>query len=123
MKPNQHFSGFAPVYKGQLYYEAAGSGHPALFIHAGIALPLSPPAADRLGKISVPTLILVGEYDTTGTLAMANKLEKDIPGACKIIFPATAHMLPLEQPQRFNEVVINFLKKELLNVDLPSPHP
>lgn len=82
MKPNHHLSGFSPVYKGQLYYEAADSDHPVLFIHVGITLPLSPPAVDRLGKIIAPTLIIIGEYDTTGTLAMANKLERDIPGAC-----------------------------------------
>jgi pimeloyl-ACP methyl ester carboxylesterase len=123
MEPVHNLSDIALVYKGQLYYEAADSGHPVLFHHAGVALPLSPPAADRQAKISVPTLILIGEYDTTSTLAKANKLEKDIPGACKIIYPASAHMLPMEQPKRFNEVDTNFLKKELINVDLPSPYP
>jgi pimeloyl-ACP methyl ester carboxylesterase len=77
-----------------------------------------------LGEIHVPTLILVGEYDTTGTLAMADKLEKDIPGARKIIFPATAHMLPLEHPQNINEVVLNFLVKDvLLHDNLPPTFP
>jgi pimeloyl-ACP methyl ester carboxylesterase len=37
MKPDYQFSGFALVYKGQLYYEVAGSGHPLLFIPAGVA--------------------------------------------------------------------------------------
>jgi 3-oxoadipate enol-lactonase len=77
------------------------------------AQPLSPPAANRLGEILVPTLVLVGEYDTIGTLAMANKLEKEVPGARTMVFPNTAHMLPLEEPARFNEVVLHFLKKEL----------
>jgi 3-oxoadipate enol-lactonase len=77
------------------------------------AQPLSPPAAIRLGEILVPTLVLVGEYDTIGTLAMADKLGKEIQGARKMVFPHTAHMLPLEEPARFNEVVLNFLKKEL----------
>ena len=75
--------------------------------------PLSPPAANRLSEIHVPSLILVGEYDTTGTLAMADQLEKEIPGARKFIFPDTAHMLPMEQPDRFNDIVLNFLKKEV----------
>ena len=77
------------------------------------AQPLKPPAANRLGEIHVPTLVLVGEYDTTGTLAMADKLEMEIPGARKMVFPGTAHMLPMEQPERFNEVVLNFLKNEV----------
>jgi 3-oxoadipate enol-lactonase len=75
--------------------------------------PLIPPAANRLGEIHVPTLILVGEFDTVGTLAMADRLEKDIPGARKMVFPETAHMLSMERSEKFNEVVFNFLKKDL----------
>ncbi len=74
--------------------------------------PLTPPAASRLAQIQVPTLVLVGDFDTLGTLAMADKLEKDIPGARKVIFPGTAHMLPMEQSQKFNDVVLNFLNIE-----------
>jgi 3-oxoadipate enol-lactonase len=75
--------------------------------------PLSPLAASRLGEIHVPTLILVGEYDEIATLEVANKLEKEIPDARKIVFPGTAHMLPLEQPALFNEVVLDFLNKKV----------
>jgi len=71
METTQLISGFAPVFKGKLY------------------------------------------YDTTGTLAMADKLEKEIPGARKMVFPGTAHMIPMEQSKRFNEVVLNFLQNEV----------
>jgi pimeloyl-ACP methyl ester carboxylesterase len=74
---------------------------------------LDHPAANRLSEIHVPTLILVGEYDETITLAMADKLESDIPGAFKMMFPEAAHMLPMEHPNKFNEVVHNFFKKVL----------
>lgn len=76
--------------------------------------PLAPPAAGRLAEIHVPTLILVGEFDTLDTLAMAEKLESEIPHARKILFPGTAHMLPLEQSEKFSEVVLDFMKKELV---------
>ncbi len=75
-------------------------------------IPLTPPAASRLAEIKVPTLVLAGDFDTLGTLAMADKLEQDIPGAHKIIFPGTAHMLPMEQSGKFNEVVLNFLNNK-----------
>ena len=32
---------------------------------------------------------------------MADKLEKDIIGACKLQFSGTAHMLPMEQVEKF----------------------
>jgi len=73
--------------------------------------PLVPPAVDRLKEIKVPTLVMVGEYDTCGTLAMAKQMEKEIPHARMVVFPGTAHILPMEQPARFNEVIQNFLKE------------
>ncbi len=75
--------------------------------------PLSPPAANRLAEIQVPTLILVGEFDGIATLEMADYLEKEIPGACKVVFTATAHMVPLEQPALFNQIVMDFLKEKV----------
>ena len=30
-------TGYAPVFRGELYYEVAGQGHPLLLIHAGVA--------------------------------------------------------------------------------------
>ena len=75
--------------------------------------PLSPPAANRLSEIHVPTLILVGEYDSLATIEVADYLEKEISDAHKIIFPATAHMIPMEQPTKFNEIVLDFLKEKV----------
>ena len=75
---------------------------------------LNPPAADRLGVIRVPTLVLVGEYDEIVTQAIADKLEKDIPGAVKVIFPATAHMIPMEQAEKFNSTILSFLQRHLI---------
>ncbi len=75
--------------------------------------PLSPPAANRLSEIHVPTLILVGEYDSLATIEVADYLEKEIVDARKIVFPATAHMIPLEQPGMFSEIVLDFLKEKV----------
>jgi pimeloyl-ACP methyl ester carboxylesterase len=44
---------------------------------------------------------------------MADKLEREIPHARKIVFPGTAHLLPMELSARFNEVVLNFLNEAL----------
>ena len=74
---------------------------------------LNPPAAGRLGEIQVPALVLVGEYDTSGTLASADKLASDIPHARKVVFPRAAHLLPMEQPAQFNQVVLGFLGQDL----------
>ena len=54
---------------------------------------------------------------------MADKLEKDIIGSRKLLFPGTAHMLPMEQVEKFNEVVLTFLKTEVSHDNIPTPHP
>ena len=61
-------------------------------------------------RFIIPTMIMVGEYDTLGTLATANKLEQEILNSRKIVLPGTAHMIPLEQPARFNQTILDFLK-------------
>lgn len=85
--------------------------------------PLSPPAVNRLAEIRVPTLILVGEYDGIATLEIADYLEREIRGARKVVFPATAHMVPLEKPARFNEIVLYFLKQEVQHDRISPTYP
>ena len=70
-----------------------------------------PPAAGRLSEIHVPTLIIVGGEDVEIILSIANKLERDIVGAKKVVIPRTAHHLNMEKPQEFNRVVMDFLEE------------
>ncbi len=76
-------------------------------------IPLKPPAIERLAEIQKPTLIMVGEFDAIDNLAVADELECQVPLARKVGFPGTAHMIPMEQPAKFNEVVMGFLKEVL----------
>ncbi|HEY7833200.1 MAG TPA: alpha/beta hydrolase [Ktedonobacterales bacterium] len=71
--------------------------------------PLDPPAVGRLGEVRVPTLVIVGDYDESATIAMMNMLAVAVPGARKVVFPGTAHMVNMEQPERFNATVLGFL--------------
>lgn len=71
--------------------------------------PLEPPAFNRLNEIKIPTLVMVGDLDTTGALAMADALAQNIHGARKVIFNNVAHMIPMEQPALFNQEVLSFL--------------
>ncbi len=75
--------------------------------------PLEPPAAGRLSEIHVPTLVIVGDFDESGTVAAANTLAKGIPGAQHAVFQGVAHMVNMEQPERFNTLVLDFLAQAL----------
>ena len=41
---------------------------------------------------------------------IADVLAEGIPGARKVTLPDTAHMIPLERPQEFNRILLDFLQ-------------
>ena len=51
-----------------------------------------------LARISVPTLVLVGEEDYAAPVAMARALHDGIAGSTLEVVPATRHLTPLEVP-------------------------
>jgi 3-oxoadipate enol-lactonase len=53
--------------------------------------------------------VIVGDLDTSSTLAIAHQLAHEIPAARKIVFEYVAHMVNMEQPARFGQVVLDFL--------------
>lgn len=71
---------------------------------------LEPPAVTRLAAIQAPTLIIVGDEDVRAILLVADKLATEIAGAQKVVIPNTAHHLNMEQPQLFNQTVLDFLE-------------
>ena len=73
------------------------------------AVPLDPPAAGRLAEIAVPTLVMVGDLDEGATIAACRKLATDVPNARLEVFEGVAHMVNLEQPERFTRLVREFL--------------
>jgi 3-oxoadipate enol-lactonase len=68
------------------------------------------PAARFLSEIKVPTLVLVGEYDIPDVHAHAGVIEFGIPDAKREIILKSGHLIPLEQPEAFNESVLRFMK-------------
>ncbi len=71
---------------------------------------LDPPAVNRLGSIAVPTLVMVGDLDEEATVESSRRLARDIPDARLELFEGVAHMVNLEQPERFTRLVLDFLR-------------
>lgn len=71
--------------------------------------PLTPPAIERLGGISVPALVMVGACDVPDMLAIADILTERIPRARKVVLDGLGHLPSLEDPARFNQLVLEFL--------------
>jgi pimeloyl-ACP methyl ester carboxylesterase len=71
--------------------------------------PLEPKAIDRLGEIDVPVLVISGEYDEPGLTPGWGKLLPRFKHARQVILPA-AHLPNLEYPERFNELLREFVQ-------------
>jgi pimeloyl-ACP methyl ester carboxylesterase len=71
--------------------------------------PMNPPAAQRLGEIHVPTLVIIGDQDVPGLIRMAEFIAAGIPGARRVVMPDTAHAPNMERPAEFNHIVLSFL--------------
>ena len=66
-------------------------------------------ARTRLEDIMPPTYIIVGEYDAEDILLIAEEYHKRIKNSKKIEIDNVAHLLNMENPARFNEILRDIL--------------
>jgi pimeloyl-ACP methyl ester carboxylesterase len=59
--------------------------------------------------VKAPTLVVWGKYDELANPAGADRLEKTIPGAKKVIIDDCGHMPQIEKAAEFNRIVREFL--------------
>jgi proline-specific peptidase len=65
---------------------------------------------ERLGEITVPTLITVGRYDEI-TPTCAETMHRRIPRAQMQVFEQSSHTAHLEEPETYLQVVADFLRR------------
>ncbi len=63
----------------------------------------------RLGEIVCPTLVVAGDEDSTVPLASKRLLVERIPYSRLEIITHSGHATPVDQPEAFNQVVLQFL--------------
>lgn len=66
---------------------------------------------DRLSSITCPTCVISGEHDFI-PLALKKDYTAKLPDAKLIVIPRSGHFTPVDEPERFNEVVMAFLEKQ-----------
>jgi 3-oxoadipate enol-lactonase len=77
--------------------------------HFGRPIPLGPPAAMQLERLTMPVLAIAGELDVSDVAAVARHLEEQVPTARALIMPGVAHMINLEAPEELAARIIDFL--------------
>ena len=65
----------------------------------------------RLPEIAIPPLV-VGADDPATTVEMARTIHGGIAGSELVVLKNAAHLSNLEQPEAFNEAVLNFLARQ-----------
>ena len=117
--------GLSDLMIGRLLGESSVAAMPRVVDHLGTMICRTPTAgalgalramrdrrdaADILGGIQVPTLVVAGMNDRLIPLRTARTLADQIPGAQFTQIPEAGHLTPLEQPIALSRVVREFLE-------------
>jgi 3-oxoadipate enol-lactonase len=86
------------------------STSPAAISAAQRGMAARPDVTDQLPKITVPTLVIVGDQDVISPPAEMQSIAAAIPGAKFVVIPDSGHMTTLEQPDAVNEALLRFLE-------------
>lgn len=89
------------------YIEIMSDFHPVGF--RAMSRAVTPDFRDALPSIGVPTLLIWGDDDKRSPLSNAEMIRDLIPGADLVVIPGAGHVTNLEQPERFNIVVREFI--------------
>jgi proline iminopeptidase len=100
----------------------------------GYLFPLSPPATelmqwffgdgqqaarydlrDRLGEITLPTLVISGSHDWVCPPSASDALHTGIPNATHVVIETAGHFPFSEEPERFHGAVVGFLQKHAVH--------
>jgi len=76
-------------------------------------IPREIPTYLRLSEIKAPALILVGEFDIPDVHAHAGSINAGISQSRRFIIPESGHLIPLEQPEIFNQTVEEFISNKI----------
>jgi pimeloyl-ACP methyl ester carboxylesterase len=70
---------------------------------------LDPPAVERLETITQPTLVVIGDLDTTGTRSAAELVAQRVAGARIERLPDVAHIIGMEAPETLAALIVEHL--------------
>lgn len=69
------------------------------------------PTIERLGEITAPTLVVLGQADLDSVAAAGEVLANGIRGAATVVVPDADHLVPTRRPAEFNRIVLDFLAR------------
>ena len=70
-----------------------------------------PPAANRLGELDVPALVILGDTEVQGIVDSCRRIAADVPGARLELLEQADHLPNLRRPDEFDRLVLGFLAR------------
>jgi len=77
------------------------------------AMRVRPDSTTDLARITIPTLILVGDEDRVTPRANSELMQREIRRSQLVVLPAAGHLSNLETPERFSAALENFLTSNI----------
>jgi pimeloyl-ACP methyl ester carboxylesterase len=102
--------GRAAAHVRQKVYAMALNNYTTAMVEGLEPQPLDPPAMGRLGTVQTPVLAIVGDLDPSETAAAAEVLANAVADCRVAHFADCAHLPNMEQPERFNALLLGFLQ-------------
>ncbi|HUF65785.1 MAG TPA: alpha/beta hydrolase [Gemmatimonadaceae bacterium] len=78
-----------------------------------------PPTLKAMKRWCFPVLFLMGESETAMAHLVSDSLSRWLPNARKVVIPGGGHGVHFDEPERFNEALMVFLR----DVQQPGPAP
>ncbi|MFL5541722.1 MAG: alpha/beta fold hydrolase [Longimicrobiaceae bacterium] len=92
-----------------LWRERGMDNHPRGIVRALQGVIDRKPIYGELGRIAVPTLVMVGDEDVATVPAKAERIHAAIPGSRLVTIPGAGHTSSVEQPAFVNAALEEFL--------------
>jgi pimeloyl-ACP methyl ester carboxylesterase len=69
------------------------------------------PDSSALSTLNIPALVVVGEFDMRDFQVSAEVLAQELRQARPVVIPRAGHLAPLEQPEVFRQLVLEYLRE------------
>jgi 3-oxoadipate enol-lactonase len=81
-----------------------------------LQVPPEPRTFQRLPQIRTPTLVIIGDRDVPPQILLTDNIHSHIPGSKRVLIPGADHIANMSKPEEFNIAVLEFLKREVLEI-------
>jgi len=116
MDVNAWASAQTPVNRERIRQVALDNFHVHVENPWKLQVPPEPRTFQRLPQIRTPTLVIIGDRDVPPQILLTDNIHSHIPGSKRVLIPGADHIVNMSKPDEFNITVLEFLKREIQEI-------